>query len=108
MAFALRRFVALLPWALPVLGAALSPLFIDAGSHWALAAISGALVGLTVSLLIWQAKTVPPYSTWLGAIAAAAVCLSLLLLALFAWSSDLGTYVAILAVTLGLAWGFTR
>jgi hypothetical protein len=108
MAIALRRFVGWLPWALPAVGAVLSPAFIDSGGHWALDATAGALLGLTVALLIWQAKTVPPYSTWLGAFAAVAACLSLLLLAVFAWSSGLGTYIVILACTLVLAWAFTR
>ncbi len=108
MTIALRRFTGWVPWLLPVLGAALSPLFIDGGGHWLLQAVSGALVGLALALLLWQTKAVPPYSAWLGAAAAAAVCLSMFLLALFAWRSDLSTCIVILAVTLVLGWALTR
>jgi hypothetical protein len=44
----------------------------------------------------------------LGGFAAAALSASMLLLAVFAWRSDLGTYVVILAVTVMLSWALTR
>ena len=108
MAALLRRFAVWLPWALPFAGAVLGPAFIGGAGHWAIKAVSGSLVGLSTSFIIWQTKTVPPYSTWLGASAAVAFGLPLLLLAMFAWNSDLGTYVVAFTITAGLGWALTR
>jgi hypothetical protein len=107
MAASHAQMKAWLPWVLPV-GAAIAHVFMGEAGHWILRVVSGALAGLSLSLLLWQARTVPPYSAWLGGFAAAALCASMLLLAVFAWRSDLGTYVVILAVTVMLGWALTR
>jgi|SRR6056297_777262 len=96
-----------LPLALPV-GAAVAHVLLGESGHWVLRLLSGALAGFSLSLLLWQAQTVPPYSAWLGGFAAAALCASMLLLAVFAWRSDFGTYVVIFAVTVMLGWALTR
>ena len=107
MAAAHARVKAWLPWALPV-AAAITHAFVGEVGHWGLRLTTGALAGFSLSLLLWQARTVPPYAAWLGGFAAAALCAAMLLLAVFAWHSDFGTYVVILLVTAMLGWALAR
>ena len=103
----LARSLVWIAWALPVGGAILHFLLGEVG-HWFLRLVSGALFGLGLALMLWRGQSVPPYANWLGAFAAAAFGASLLLLAAFAWKSDLGTYLVILALAVLLGWALTR
>jgi hypothetical protein len=108
MAVLLRRFLAWVAWAMPVLGAVAGRAFVGGAGHWSLKAAMGFLVGLSMSFLVWQSRTVPPYSTWLGIGFAAAFGLSALVGAMFASDSGLGVLLAIIVSAGVLGWAATR
>ena len=108
MGVSLRKLLGRAAWGLPILGAAFAPVFIGGTGHWALKVVSGALFGLSMSLIVWRDSTVPPYSAWLGTAAAAILCMSILLPTVFAWDSDLGSYLVILGITVSLGWALAR
>jgi hypothetical protein len=102
------RALRILPIALPLAGMVVGPLMFGDFGDWIIRSISGALIGLSLSFMLWKARTVPPYSIWLGGASAGATCIALLVMALFAWNSDLGTYVVIAMISVGFGWAGTR
>ncbi len=100
--------VRILPIVLPLAGAVVGPFMAGEYGHWLVRSLAGAFIGLSGSFLVWQSRTVPPYSTYLGRASACSIGIGLLIMAFFAWNSDYGTFVVIAVISSVLGWTLTR